>query len=128
MTMRPFLHELSPAARKVVKAKSAEGFIPNGWASTRKSTHSQPPVGSKVLLEMYRKYGDAWLVELLFDDLLDWSNWFYTSRLCAAPARAELAALRCVRPLAHHTMCWSWQVVAPQHHGTRWRRHAGRSL
>lgn len=29
-------------------------------------------MGAKVLLEMYRKFGDKWLVELLFDDLLDW--------------------------------------------------------
>jgi len=26
---------------------------------------------------MYRKYRNIWLVELLFDDLLDWSNWRY---------------------------------------------------
>eukprot|EP00966_Prymnesium_polylepis_P252879 5845805-Prymnesium_polylepis.1 len=65
---------------QVVKAKSAEGFVPNGWAPTRKSTHSQPPVGAKVLLEMYNKFGDDWLVELLFDDLIDWSNWFHENR------------------------------------------------
>ena len=34
---------------QVVKAKTAQGFVPNGYAPTRKSTHSQPPVGSKVL-------------------------------------------------------------------------------
>ena len=65
---------------QVVKAKSAEGFVPNGYAPTRKSTHSQPPVGSKVLLEMYRRYRDLWLVELLLDDLLDWSGWFLEER------------------------------------------------
>ena len=68
---------------QVVKAKSAKGFVPNGWAPTRKSTHSQPPVGSKVLLELFRKYGDVWLVELLFDDLLDWSDWFHSHRRLA---------------------------------------------
>ena len=49
---------------QVVKAKTAQGFVPNGYAPTRKSTHSQPPVGSKVLLEMYRKY---FLTNLLTD-------------------------------------------------------------
>ena len=68
---------------QVVKAKTAKGFVPNGAAPTRKSTHSQPPVGSKVLLELYRRYGDAWLVRLLFDDLLDWSNWWLTNRKLA---------------------------------------------
>jgi len=68
---------------EVVKAKSAEGYVPNGWAPTRKSTHSQPPVGSRVLLEMYKKYKDLWMVELLFDDLLDWSNWFFARRILA---------------------------------------------
>ena len=48
----------------MVKAKTAQGFVPNGYAPTRKSTHSQPPVGSKVLLEMYRKY---FLTNLLTD-------------------------------------------------------------
>jgi hypothetical protein len=28
----------------------------------------------------YRKYGDLWLVELLFDDLLDWNNWSLRDR------------------------------------------------
>ena len=41
---------------------------------------TEPPIGAKVLLEMHRKYGDSWLVELLFDDLLDWSNWFVAAR------------------------------------------------
>ena len=65
---------------QVVKAKTAAGFVPNGAAPTRKSTHSQPPVGSKVLLEMYRRYADVWLVHLLYADLLDWSNWWDANR------------------------------------------------
>ena len=27
------------------------------------------------------RYKDTWVVELLFDDLLDWSNWFMRRRL-----------------------------------------------
>ena len=37
-------------------------------------------MGAKVLLEIYKKYGDLWLVELLFDDLLDWNNWSLRER------------------------------------------------
>jgi hypothetical protein len=58
---------------QVLKAKTAEGFVPNTAASVNKARHSQPPVGSKVLWEMHRKYNESWVVELLFDDLLDWN-------------------------------------------------------
>ena len=34
----------------------------------------------KVLLEIYRKYRDTWLVALLFDDLLKWNDWFVAYR------------------------------------------------
>lgn len=66
---------------QVVKAKTAGGYVPNTASSVNKARHSQPPVGGKVLLEMYRKYGDQWVVELLFDDLIDWNNWFESNRL-----------------------------------------------
>jgi hypothetical protein len=33
-----------------------------------------------VLLELWKKYGDRWLVELLFDDLLDANNWAVRER------------------------------------------------
>jgi hypothetical protein len=35
----------------------------------------------QVLLQMYTKYKDKWIVQLLFDDLLDWSNWFLKHRV-----------------------------------------------
>jgi hypothetical protein len=34
----------------------------------------------QVLLEMYQKYQEEWIVELLYDDLLDWNNWFVKAR------------------------------------------------
>ena len=27
------------------------------------------------MLEMYKKFKDLWIVELLFDDLLAWNDW-----------------------------------------------------
>ena len=48
-------------------------YVANSAASVNKARHSQPPVGSKVLREMYKKYNESWVVELLFDDLLDWN-------------------------------------------------------
>lgn len=57
------------------------GFVPN-WATTQhKRRWSQPPIASRVLLEMYKKYnGSDWVVELLFDDLYDWNTWFVKNR------------------------------------------------
>jgi hypothetical protein len=66
---------------QVIKSKTENGFVPNGATGGGKSQdRTEPMMGAKVLLEMYRKYGDLWLVELLFDDLLDWNNWSLRDR------------------------------------------------
>lgn len=44
----------------------------------------EPPVGAAVLLALYRRYGDLWLVELLFNDLLRWNDFFLEERTCDA--------------------------------------------
>ena len=44
----------------------------------------EPPIGAAVLLALYRRYGDLWLVELLFNDLLRWNDWFLEERTCDA--------------------------------------------
>jgi neutral trehalase len=66
----------------VTREKTEAGFIPNfGAADDDKSRdRSQPPVGSMVVRELYRKYRDTWLVEFLFDDLLAWNRWFAEHR------------------------------------------------
>ena len=61
---------------QVVRSRTARGMVPNYSAGGTKSVdRTEPPIGAKVLLEMHRKYGDGWLVELLFDDLLRCSDW-----------------------------------------------------
>ena len=56
--------------------------MPNFAAGGSKSMdRTEPPVGSKTLHDLYKKYQDKWIVELLFDDLLDWSNW-QAAQLC----------------------------------------------
>ncbi len=66
---------------QVIKSKTENGFIPNGATAGGKSQdRTEPMMGAKVLLEMYRKFGDLWLVQLLFDDLLDWNNWSMRER------------------------------------------------
>ena len=37
-------------------------------------------VGAMILKAHYRKFGDAWVVEQLFDDLLLWTNWIRDQR------------------------------------------------
>ena len=65
---------------QIVRSKTKKGFVPNLAAGVSKSHHSQPPLASRVLLELYQRHGDLWVVELLFDDLLDWHHWFARSR------------------------------------------------
>jgi putative isomerase len=69
---------------EVVKSKTTAGFIPN-WSTggLMSQDRTEPPVGGRVLLELYQKYKDRWLVEPVFDDLMDWNNWFMDNRLLA---------------------------------------------
>ncbi|MDR1971839.1 MAG: hypothetical protein LBQ46_07945 [Treponema sp.] len=66
----------------ITHEKTEAGFVPNfGAADDDKSRdRSQPPVGSMTVRELYRKYGEKWLVEYLFDDLLGWNRWFAEHR------------------------------------------------
>ena len=84
-----FMSSLDPRSKaiaysnfiQVIRSKTAAGFVPNYSAGGSKSVdRTEPPVGAKVLLEMYNKYKDAWLVLLLFEDLLEWNTWFLTAR------------------------------------------------
>jgi hypothetical protein len=65
----------------VIKTKTAQGFVPNFSSAGQKSLdRTEPMIGGKVLLDLYNKYKDKWIVELLFDDILDWHNWFHAYR------------------------------------------------
>jgi putative isomerase len=65
----------------VTKGITPEGFVPNvasGKYSSR--DRSQPPVGALVVKEVYRRYRDRWLLDVLFDDLLTWNRWWPKNR------------------------------------------------
>jgi hypothetical protein len=70
---------------QVVKSKTASGFIPNFAAGgLRSQDRTEPPIGAKVTLDLVKKFGAArmgWVVEVVFDDLLDWNDWFLRKRL-----------------------------------------------
>ena len=68
---------------QVVRSRTARGFVPNFAAGgTKSADRTEPPVGAKVLLEVYKKYKDeaTWLVQLLFEDLLAWNDWMAEAR------------------------------------------------
>ena len=58
------------------------GFIPNfGAAHDYKSRdRSQPPVGSYVCLEIYKRWQEKWFLEKVFDALMTWNTWFIEHR------------------------------------------------
>jgi hypothetical protein len=66
----------------ITKSLTPGGFVPNYTAGgTKASTdRSQPPVGSMVVREIYRKYPEKWFLEYLFTDLLTWNRWWVKSR------------------------------------------------
>jgi hypothetical protein len=72
---------------QVIKTKTVNNFIPNwsaGGGVIKSSDRTEPPIGGRVLLELYKKYpedNNKWLIELLWDDIYEWNNWFINNRL-----------------------------------------------
>lgn len=101
----PIDKELAYAnAIAITREKTEQGFIPNfGAANGDKSgDRSQPPVGALAVREIYRKYHETWIVEELFDDLLEWNRWFAAHRM-----------------LDNGQMCWGSEPFPP-HAGKYW--------
>jgi putative isomerase len=71
-------------AVEITRERTERGFVPNfGTVNNLKSRdRSQPPVGSLVIRELYRKFGDLWLLGEVFDDLLAWNRWWPAHRDC----------------------------------------------
>jgi len=65
----------------ITKEITDKGFVPNNTQPGHKSEdRSQPPVGSFVVKEIYRKYREKWFLDELFDDLLRWNRWWADNR------------------------------------------------
>ena len=65
----------------VIKTKTAHGMVPNFWQPNSISyDRTEPPIGSKVLHETFKRWQEPWFVELLFDDCYDWTQWFFRRR------------------------------------------------
>ncbi|MCC8120178.1 MAG: hypothetical protein LIP09_15745 [Bacteroidales bacterium] len=67
---------------EITLALTEAGFVPNCYYSNgfKSRDRSQPPVGSLALWYLYERYGDKWLLELLYDNLLTWNRWWNTNR------------------------------------------------
>jgi putative isomerase len=63
--------------------RTGEGFIPNDNAGNGRKSYdrSQPPVGSLMVREVYRRYPERWFLEATFDALLAWNRWWPAKRL-----------------------------------------------
>ena len=68
---------------EIAMAHTEQGFVPNHTDGTGMKTgdRSQPPVGSTMLCEVYRRYKDRWLVEFLYPLLFRWNTWYYNNRM-----------------------------------------------
>jgi hypothetical protein len=69
-------------AVEITKSITPGGFVPN-WSGSYKNSsfdRSQPPVGSFVFKELYRKYKEKWILEYVFDNLLKWNRWWPKNR------------------------------------------------
>ena len=68
-----------------MRSMTPEGFIANvdqaNSSDPMSIDRSQPPVGSMMLKELYKRYHDRWLLEASFDDLLTWNRWWPKHRL-----------------------------------------------
>ena len=76
-----------------------EGFVPNFGASddNKSRDRSQPPVGSLVVLRLWERFGDDWVVKELFPALYRWNTWFFEHRT-----------------LPDGTMAWGSEKFAPK--------------
>ncbi len=67
---------------EIINERTENGFVPNMSCGNGLKTldRSQPPVGSRMVLELYRKYQDLWIVKLLQPALMEWNTWFWNNR------------------------------------------------
>ena len=90
--------------REILNEQTAAGFIPNFSYATGQCSadRSQPPVGSAMLLEVYKHFGETWIVEEMYDGLLKWNRWFSEHRMDKNGA-----------------LCWGSEEI-PVLYGNRW--------
>ena len=69
-------------AIEITREKTEAGFVPNFATvnGVKSRDRSQPPVGGMVVRELYRRWGDKWLLKEVFSALLEWNRWWPAHR------------------------------------------------
>lgn len=69
-------------AIEITNSITGDGFVPNLSASMgiKSYDRSQPPVGSFVVREIYRRYREEWFLQEVFPKLLTWNRWWQKNR------------------------------------------------
>jgi putative isomerase len=69
-------------AVEVTKGITRRGFIPNCASAygIQSDDRSQPPVGSLMVLEIYKRHKERWFLEEVYDELLRWNRWWPGAR------------------------------------------------
>jgi hypothetical protein len=65
-------------AIEILREATTDGFVPNyaragDWKSFDRS---EPPVGAITILDLYRRFHEAWVLRDTFDALLKWNAWW----------------------------------------------------
>lgn len=65
-------------AIEITKSITPDGFIPNYQSPYGNTSwdRSQPPIGTTVILNIYKKYREKWLLHEVYDELLKWNRWW----------------------------------------------------
>jgi putative isomerase len=71
-------------AVEITKGITRRGFIPNFHSAyqLKSEDRSQPPVGSLMVREIYKRHKERWFLQEVYDELLRWNRWWPTERDC----------------------------------------------
>jgi putative isomerase len=69
-------------AVEITKAITRDGFIPNYQSPYGNTSwdRSQPPIGSTIMLNIYKKYKEKWFLNEVYNELLTWNRWWPKNR------------------------------------------------
>ena len=94
---------------QTVKANTASGFIPNNDGDGSKSEgRAEPPVAAKVTLQLVEKFGMprmGWVLDCIFDDLLDFNDWEIRARTADGPVAGYPNTAAGLTALGGGSMC-----------------------
>jgi hypothetical protein len=84
-------------ATEITRSATPGGFVPNfaGGGGYSSLDRSQPPVGSRMILEIYKRYREEWFLRLNYSRLAAWNRWWPLHRqkdglLCWGSDKIEL--------------------------------------